>query len=218
MRRYFVLLGAPGAGKGTQAGFLSEKLGLVHVASGDLFREALAKGTELGLRARSFMERGVLVPDGVTIAMILERIAAPDCREGTVFDGFPRTIAQAHALDKALAADGEGVEKALYIDVSEAELLNRLTSRYVCGSCQTPYNVIAAPPKKAGVCDRCGGELIQRPDDREETIRERLKVYFAETMPLLEYYRRAGRLIEVEGELGIEDVARRMLKAIGKGR
>lgn len=218
MKRYLVLLGAPGAGKGTQAGFLSEKLGLVHVASGDLFREALAKGTELGLKARSFMEKGMLVPDEVTIAMILERISAPDCRQGCVFDGFPRTLAQAQALDKALAAKGEGVERALYIDVSEAELLKRLTSRYICRRCQTPYNIVAVPPRKPGICDKCGGELFQRPDDREETIRERLKVYFAETMPLLDYYRRAGRLVEVEGELEIEDVARRMLKAVGKGR
>ena len=215
MKRYLVLLGAPGAGKGTQADVICQRLGLAHVASGDLFREALAQGTELGLKAKAYMEKGLLVPDEITVAMVLERLAAPDCQGGCVFDGFPRTLAQAEALDKALAAQEEVVNKVLYIKVSEAELLKRLSSRFICRRCQTPYNVLAAPPKVAGVCDKCGGELFQRPDDREETIRERLAVYFAETMPLLDYYRKTGKLVEVDGELEIEDVAQRVLQAVG---
>jgi adenylate kinase len=192
---YIIFLGAPGAGKGTQAARLAEEMGLVHIATGDLFRQALERGTELGLKAKSYMEKGTLVPDQITISLVLERLAAQDSSRGAILDGFPRNLEQAGALDKALAQNGRAIDKVVYIKVAEEELLRRLSGRWICRKCQTPYHITDSPPRVPGRCDKCGGELYQRPDDREESVRKRLEVYFAETAPLIDYYRdrRRGR-------------------------
>lgn len=210
---YLVFLGPPGAGKGTQAELLSQKLKVAHLASGDLFRQAAEAGTPLGLLAKSYMEKGALVPDEVTIKMVLERLNSSDCHLGCVFDGFPRTLEQAKALDEALGT-GKTIDKVIYIKVSEEELLKRLSGRWLCRHCQALYHLISSPPKIAGKCDKCGGELYQRPDDTEQTIKERLKVYFAQTLPLLNYYRNQGKLLEVNGDAGIEKVAQGVLEAL----
>jgi adenylate kinase len=207
---YIILLGAPGAGKGTQAVMLAEKLGLVQVASGDLFRKALKDKTELGLKAKEYMDKGQLVPDEITISMVMERLAAPDCENGAILDGFPRNLAQAKALDKELEKQSKAIDKVAYIAVSEGELMKRLGGRWICRNCQTPYHEVDNPPKVTGVCDRCGGELYQRDDDNEETIKKRLKVYFGETSPLIDYYRQSGKLLEIDGEGGTAEVNQRI--------
>ncbi|MDP2952383.1 MAG: nucleoside monophosphate kinase, partial [Chloroflexota bacterium] len=158
---HLVLMGPPGAGKGTQAAFLSQRLGLAHVASGNLFREAQEKSSPLGLMARSYMEKGLLVPDEITVKMVLERLAQADCQQGCLLDGFPRTMTQAQALDRALAERGQAIDKVVYLKVSEDELLKRLGGRWICRQCQTPYHLIASPPRVPGHCDRCQGELYQ---------------------------------------------------------
>jgi adenylate kinase len=211
---YIVLLGAPGAGKGTQAATLTRELKLAHIASGDLFRQALSKGTELGLQAKAYMEKGQLVPDAITIKMVLERITAPDCAAGIILDGFPRNVEQAKALDEALKAQKKTIDKAVYIKVSEAELLKRLTGRWICRKCQSPYHEVSSPPKVKGKCDKCGGELYQRADDNTETIKKRLVVFFNETAPLIEYYSRSGKLVEVQGEGTMEDISARIIAAL----
>ncbi|MCL5264317.1 MAG: adenylate kinase [Chloroflexi bacterium] len=208
---YVILLGAPGAGKGTQAHTLVEKLHLAHVASGDLFREALKQGTELGLLAKSYMDRGALVPDEVTIAMIKERLAKPDCDKGVILDGFPRTIEQAKALDDALKGMDKRIDKVLYIKVSNEELIRRLSGRWICRNCQASFHEISRPPKVTGKCDECGGELYQRSDDTVETARKRLEVYFQQTAPLIDYYSQKGILVEVNGEQEIQLVERDLL-------
>lgn len=215
---YLILLGAPGAGKGTQAPALAKELGTCQVASGDIFRENLKKGTALGLLAKSFMEKGQLVPDDVTIAMVKERLRRPDCARGAILDGFPRTLEQARALDAALASEGGRVDKVLYVKVSDEELLRRLSGRWTCRQCQAVYHEQSNPPKQAGRCDVCGGELFQRPDDTVETARNRLEVYFRETVPLIEYYRGKGALAEINGEQDIEGVQRGMLAALREGQ
>jgi len=211
---YIVLLGAPGAGKGTQAALLSEKLKLAHIASGDLFRQAMNSGTALGIQAKSYMEKGQLVPNEITIKMVLERITAPDCLGGIILDGFPRNVEQARALDDALKMQEKAIDKAVYIKVSEKELLKRLTGRWICRNCQTPYHEVSSPPAIAGKCDKCGGELYQRADDNTQTIMKRLKVFFQETAPLVDYYRKAGKLLEVDGEGSTEEISRRIISAL----
>jgi adenylate kinase len=211
---YIVMLGAPGAGKGTQADILSQETGFPHIASGDLFRQNLEKKTSLGLSAKTYMEKGELVPNKITIKMIQERINAPDCTSGCLLDGFPRTLDQAEALDKALTTQDKSVDKAIYVKVPDEELIKRLTGRWICRTCQTPYHIVNSPPKVPGKCDKCGGELYQRPDDKEETIRERLKVFFAQTMPIIDYYRNQNKLIEVDGNLGIQEVAQEIISVI----
>ncbi len=211
---YIIMLGAPGAGKGTQADILSREMRLSHIASGDLFRQALEKKTELGLLAKSYMEKGGLVPDEITIKMILERASQPDCVSGCLFDGFPRTLGQAEALDKALANHGKSIEKAIYIEVPNEELVKRLSGRWLCRNCQTPYHVITSPPEIPGKCDKCGGELYQRSDDREETVKERLNVFYNLTVPILDYYRKQDKLIEVNGNLGIQEVAKEIVSML----
>ena len=211
---YIVFLGAPGAGKGTQAAKVAAELKLVHIATGDMFREALEKGTELGMRAKSYMEKGMLVPDEITIGMVLERIAAPDCENGVVFDAFPRNLAQAEALDKALAQQAKTIDRVVYIKVSEEELLKRLNGRWICRRCQTPYHAVNSPPKVWGRCDKCGGELYQRPDDTDEAIKKRLQVYFAQTAPLIDYYTVKGKLVEVDGEGDVGEVRERIMAVI----
>jgi len=211
---YVTMLGAPGAGKGTQADILSQKMKLSHIASGDLFRRALEEKTKVGLLAKSYMDKGELVPDEITIRMILERINQPDCASGCLLDGFPRTLDQAEALDKALVEQGKSIDKAIYIEVPNEELVKRLSGRWLCRTCQTPYHTISSPPKTPGKCDKCGGELYQRSDDKEETVKERLSVFFAQTVPILDYYEKQNKLIKVNGDLGIQEVAREIISVL----
>jgi adenylate kinase len=211
---YVVILGAPGAGKGTQADILSQEMNLPHIASGDLFRLALEKKTQLGLLAKNYMDKGELVPDEVTLKMILDRIGQPDCGHGCLFDGFPRTLHQAEVLDKSFEEQGRAVDKAIYIEVPEEELVKRLSGRWLCRNCQTPYHIVNSPPKTPGKCDKCGGELYQRPDDREETVRERINVFLAQTVPILDYYEKQGKLVRVDGNRGMQEVAKGMLSAL----
>ena len=213
---YVVFLGAPGAGKGTQAAEVAKALKLAHIATGDMFREAQKKGSKLALEAKIYMEKGLLVPDEITIKMVQERISALDCKNGVIFDGFPRNLAQAQALDKAMAEQSKAIDKVVYIKVSEGELLKRLGGRWICRQCQTPYHEIASPPKIKGKCDKCGGELYQRSDDVPETIKERLKVFFAQTAPLIDYYTKTGKLLEVNGEGSMDEIKQRILNAVGK--
>lgn len=211
---HIIVLGAPGAGKGTQADILCQEMNLPHIASGDLFRQALEERTEVGLLAKSYMEKGELVPDEVTIKMILERINQPDCISGCLLDGFPRTLHQAEVLDEVLKEQGKTIDKAIYIEAPNEELVKRLSGRRLCRVCQTPYHIISSPPKAPEKCDKCGGELYQRSDDREETVKARLGVFFAQTVPILDYYKKQGKLISVNGNLGIQGVAREIISAL----
>ncbi len=212
---YIIFLGAPGAGKGTQAVYLAQKLNLVHIATGDLFRQAIEQGTELGIQIKSYLEKGMLVPNEITIPMVLERMSAPDCESGVVFDGFPRNLEQARTLDQALAKQAKAIDRVVYIKVAEEKLLKRLSGRWVCRSCQAPYHIINSPPRVGGRCSQCGGELYQRPDDTVEIVKKRLQVYFTQTAPLIDYYTRAGKLMEVDGERCIDGVGRRIIVALG---
>jgi adenylate kinase len=211
---YIILLGAPGAGKGTQAVMLAEKLKLVQVASGDLFRKALQQQTDLGKKAKAYMDKGQLVPDEITIQMVLERLAAPDVKNGAILDGFPRNLKQAEALDNALAGLAKTIDAAVYINVPEAVLLKRLGGRWICRNCQAPYHETDSPPKVKGKCDRCGGELYQRDDDKPETVKKRLVVYFKETAPLIDYYNKAGKLLEIVSEGGPDEVNQKILAGL----
>lgn len=207
MAVYIVLLGPPGAGKGTQAKIISQEKGLPHISSGDIFRENLKNQTELGVLAKGYMDRGELVPDDLTIAMIRDRLSRPDCVSGALLDGFPRTPAQAAALDAMLVELGGKVNWVPYINVPEVELVERLTGRWTCRLNPAHiYNIKSNPPAKTGVCDVDGGELYQRDDDKEETVKNRIQVYFKQTMPLIDYYRAAGVLVEVDGKQSIEKV------------
>jgi adenylate kinase len=214
---HIIMLGAPGAGKGTQADILSQEMDLPHIASGDLFRQALEERTKVGLLAKSYMDKGELVPDEIAIKMILERINQFDCASGCIFDGFPRTLHQAKVLDQALKEQGKSIDKAIYIEVPSEELVKRLSGRWICRTCQTPYHIISSPPKTPGKCDKCGGELYQRSDDREETVKERLSIFFAQTVPILDYYEKQGKLIRVNGNLGMQEVAREIISALKAG-
>ena len=211
---YIIFLGAPGSGKGTQATIVSQKLNLIHIATGDLFRQAVEQNTELGQQVRAYMEKGKLVPDEITIRMVLERLSAPDCESGVVFDGFPRSLKQAEALKQALQEQAKAIDEVIYIMVPEDELLKRLRERWICRDCQTPYHAVKSPPKVWGRCDRCGDELYQRPDDTGQTVKQRLKVYFAETAPLINYYAKVGKLLEIGGEGKVDEVSQRIVVAI----
>ncbi len=211
-----ILLGPPGAGKGTQAKTLAERTSLSHVASGDLFRAALREGTELGMLAKSYMDRGELVPDAVVINMILERIQAPDCAAGVIFDGFPRTRDQAVALEASMAEHQSKIDAVLYLRVPNEVLLRRIAGRQTCKTCAATYNIYYFPSHRPGICDACGGKLYQRSDDSMETAQHRLDVYFAQTMPLIEHYRLQGILHEVDGQREITWVTEVMLRALGK--
>ena len=213
---YLILLGAPGAGKGTQAVYVAQKLDLVHLATGDLFRQAMEQKTELGIKAQSYLESGQLVPDEVTIGMVLERLAELSSEAGVVFDGFPRNLKQAESLDRSLAEQKGAVDKVVYIKASEEELLRRLSGRWICRNCQMPYHAVDSPPQVEGRCDRCGGELYQRPDDTVETVKKRLEVYFVQTAPLIDYYTKADKILEVDGEGSTNEVGRRIVTALGK--
>ena len=209
-----ILLGAPGAGKGTQAATLHEELNAPHIATGDLFRAALSQGTPLGMEAKSYMDRGELVPDDVTVRMLLERISQPDASGGYILDGFPRSIGQAEALSSALSERSEGIDKVLLVDVSEDELVQRLSGRWICRTCQTPYHAVNNPPRSSGVCDADGGELYQRDDDRPETVMNRLTVYKDQTAPLIDYYEGRQILTRINGEQEIDSVRADLLAAL----
>lgn len=214
MPTYLVMLGPPGAGKGTQAKILSRRLGLPHISSGDLFREHLRSETELGKAARSYIDNGNLVPDDVTIAMIQDRLECPDCADGAILDGFPRTPAQAAGLEEILQDLDEGVDTVLYIDVGDDILLTRLTGRLVCEAHGHIYHEEHRTPEEEGVCDIDGSPLIQREDDNEETVRNRIDVYWEQTSPLIEYYQERDLLVEVNGEQPVNEVTEDMLAAI----
>lgn len=211
-----VLLGAPGAGKGTQAKKLIEKYGIPQISTGDILRKAVADGTPLGKEAKSYMDRGELVPDSVVIGLVKERIAQNDCKKGYILDGFPRNTAQAEALDKVLNDMGMPLDSALSVDVPKDDLLKRLTGRRTCRNCQQMYNVYFSPSKKEGICDKCSGELYQRDDDKEETIKKRLDVYDAQTAPLIDYYSRKGILKTVQGIGSIDEIFSKVCAAITK--
>ena len=209
-----ILIGAQGSGKGTQADLLASELGLPHVSSGDLFRQAMAEKTELGLKVKSYMDRGELVPDDLTVAMILSRLAMPDCTGGVILDGFPRTVAQGQALDEGLQKVGKQIDLVFYLEVPREELLARLSGRYICRANQHVYNINTRPPKTPGVCDIDGSPLYQRPDDTGEAVQRRLDIFFGETIQLLDYYREQGKLVTVDGNHSIEQVQKTLLDVI----
>lgn len=216
MAKYIVLLGPPGAGKGTQAKFLSETTGLAHISSGDLFRENLKNQTELGKLAKSFMDKGELVPDNVTIDMIRDRLSRPDCKDGAILDGFPRTPAQADALEEMLSGFKGHVDLVPYITAEPSVLIERASGRWTCRTNGHIYHQTFNMPKQKGICDLDGSELFQRDDDKVETVTHRIKVYMQQTAPLVDYYRQHGKLIEVDGAQPMEDVSAVLLSAIKK--
>lgn len=211
---FLVMLGGPGAGKGTQAERLSKNLGIPQVSTGDLFRKHLKVETELGLLAKGYMERGELVPDEVTVGMVRERLAEPDCAKGAILDGFPRTVAQAESLGELLADLDVGLAAALYVKVPEDVLLQRLAGRWTCRQCGAMYHELFSPPSEPGVCDECGSELYQRPDDTPETQQHRIVVYFEQTAPLIDYYRAKDLLREVDGRPGIDEIQGELLSIV----
>lgn len=212
-----VLIGAQGSGKGTQADLLSENLGLAHVASGDLFRKAIDEKSVLGLQAKEYLDRGELVPDDLTVAMVLSRLERPDCARGVILDGFPRTIAQAQALDRGLIGAGKQIDLAVYLDVPREELLERLSGRYICKANQHVYNINTRPPRVPGVCDIDGSPLYQRSDDTGEAVQRRLDIFFSETIQLLDYYDRQGKLKKVNGNQSIDQVQAALQGIIQQG-
>lgn len=214
MAKFIVLLGPPGAGKGTQAQIVSKTLGLAHISSGDIFRENLKKQTELGKLAQTYMDRGALVPDDVTIAMIKERLSRPDCNNGALLDGFPRTPAQAKALDEMLGENDQKISCVPYINVPADVLIERLTGRWTCPTCGYVYHEKFNPPVKAGICDKDQSELYQRADDKAETVKKRIEVYGEQTAPLIDYYQKNGILKEIDGTQAIEVVTSQLLEAI----
>ena len=211
---HILLMGPPGAGKGTQAANLVKEFGIPHISTGDMFRAAVKEGTELGLQAKACMDAGKLVPDEVTIGIVKERLAKPDCKKGFILDGFPRTVEQADALTGILKELGLSLTAAINITVPAADLIERAVGRRICKSCGATYHVKFNPPQKAGVCDTCAGDLYQRADDSEETMKNRLSVYEAQTKPLIAYYEKAGVYKEIDGRQAIDDVKAAMLAAL----
>jgi adenylate kinase len=209
-----ILVGAQGSGKGTQADMLEAALGIPHVASGDLFRKAFDEQTELGMKAKVYLDRGELVPDDITVAMVLNRLSEPDCRRGVLLDGFPRTIAQAQVLDKGLQDIGRQIDLVIYLSVPRQELLDRLSGRYICRANQHVYNIHSRPPKVPGICDIDGSELYQRSDDTGEAVQRRLDIFFKETIRLLDYYDSQHKLREVDGGQSIDQVQAALLETI----
>ena len=215
---YVVLLGAPGAGKGTQAPILAAAIGGVHLSSGDMLRDAVRQKTAYGQRAAASMEQGLLVADEIVLGMVMDRLDEPDAQQACVLDGFPRNVVQARALDGALASRGKHLDRAIYIKVPRDVLLARLSGRWICSNCQAIYHEVSNPPATWGVCDRCGGELRQRADDRAEAVEQRLTVYMDETVPLLEYYRHQQILREVDGDQSLARVTADLLRALDRGQ
>ena len=210
-----IMLGAPGAGKGTQAKMIADKYGVPHVSTGDIFRANIKNGTELGMEAKKYMDQGLLVPDELTVKILLDRVSQPDCKNGYVLDGFPRTIPQAEVLDKALAELGESIDYAIDVDVPDENIVKRMSGRRACVSCGATYHVVHVPPKKEGICDRCGSELILRDDDKPETVQNRLKVYHEQTQPLIDFYSKKGVLKEVDGTQEMNAVFEDIVKILG---
>ncbi len=201
-----VMLGAPGAGKGTQAKMIAEEYGIPHVSTGDIFRANVSKGTQLGVEAKKYMDQGLLVPDELTVKILLDRVAKEDCAGGYVLDGFPRTIPQAQVLDEALDKLGEKLDYAIDVDVPDENIVRRMSGRRACLKCGATYHVEHIPPKKEGVCDDCGSELVLRDDDKAETVSNRLKIYHDQTQPLIDYYTQKGILKTVDGTMDMKDV------------
>lgn len=199
-----VMLGAPGAGKGTQAKRLAAKYGIPHISTGDIFRANIKNGTELGKKAKIYMDQGLLVPDELVVDLVIDRFKEPDCEKGYVLDGFPRTIPQAKALDEALAKNNDGLEHAIDVDVPDENIIRRMSGRRACIGCGATYHVVTIPPKKDGVCDNCGAELVLREDDKPETVEKRLMVYHEQTQPLIDYYQGKGILKSVDGARDME--------------
>ena len=211
-----ILLGPPGAGKGTQAVKIVEKYGIPHISTGDIFRENIKKGTELGKKAQEYMNKGELVPDDLVIAIATARLLEEDCKNGFLLDGFPRTVYQAEKLDEFLEAHNSKIDKVVDISVGKEELMIRLTGRRVCKKCGASYHIVNIPPKKEGVCDICGGPLIQRDDDNAETAANRIEVYEEQTRPLVDYYKKAGNLVLIDGTTGLENVFADIVRALGE--
>ena len=210
-----ILLGAPGAGKGTQATKIAERYGLTHISTGDIFRANIKNGTELGKEAKEYMDKGLLVPDELTVRLLLDRVAQDDCKNGYVLDGFPRTIPQAEVLDEKLSELGEKVDYAINVDVPDENIVNRMSGRRACLSCGATYHIVSIPPKKEGICDVCGSELVLRDDDKPETVQNRLKVYHDQTQPLINFYEKKGVLRSVDGTLPMEEVFTAITKILG---
>ena len=210
-----IMLGAPGAGKGTQAKMIAEKYGVPHISTGDIFRANIKNGTELGKEAKGYMDKGLLVPDELTVRLLLDRVAQEDCVNGYVLDGFPRTIPQAEVLDEKLTELDEKVDYAVNVDVPDENIINRMSGRRACLNCGATYHIVNIPPKKEGICDVCGSELVLRDDDQPETVKNRLKVYHEQTQPLIEYYTGKGVLRTVDGTLPMEEVFDAIVKILG---
>ena len=210
-----IMLGAPGAGKGTQAKKIADKYQIPHISTGDIFRANIKEGTELGKKAKSYMDQGQLVPDELTLELIMDRFQNPDCKNGYVLDGFPRTIPQAEALTEALAKKGETIDYAINMEVPDENIINRMGGRRACLACGSTYHIVYAPTRVEGICDRCGEKLVLRDDDKPETVKNRLNVYHNQTQPLIEYYTRQGKLAEVDGTQSMEDVFNAIVKILG---
>lgn len=210
-----IMLGAPGAGKGTQAKRIAQRYGIPHVSTGDIFRANIKNGTELGMKAKAYMDAGNLVPDEITIGMLLDRIHEADCEKGYVLDGFPRTIPQAESLTAALKERGEKMDYAIDVDVPDENIINRMSGRRACLACGATYHIAYNPPKKEGVCDQCGEPLVLRKDDKPETVKNRLEVYHQQTQPLIDYYKKEGILDQVDGTQNMDQVFEDIVKILG---
>ena len=209
-----IMLGAPGAGKGTQAKQIAAKYGIPHISTGDIFRANIKNGTELGKKAKEYMDQGLLVPDELTCDLVMDRIHEDDCAKGFVLDGFPRTIPQAEALTAALEKNGEKMEYAIDVNVPDENIVNRMSGRRACLDCGATYHIVAIPPKTEGICDNCGAKLVLRDDDKPETVQKRLDVYHEQTQPLIDYYNKAGILKTVDGTLPMEEVFNEIVKIL----
>ncbi len=210
-----IMLGAPGAGKGTQAKMIADKYSIPHISTGDIFRANIKNGTELGKKAKTYMDKGELVPDELVVDLVVDRVSQDDAKNGYVLDGFPRTIPQAEALDEALSKIGEKVDYAIDVEVPDENIVNRMSGRRACVGCGGTYHIVHIPPKKEGVCDACGGELILRDDDKPETVLNRLKIYHDQTQPLIDYYTEKGILKEVDGTVEMEKVFDAIISILG---
>lgn len=210
-----IMLGAPGAGKGTQAKKIAEKYHIPHISTGDIFRANIKNGTELGKKAKTYMDQGLLVPDELVCNLVVDRVQQDDCRNGYILDGFPRTIPQAESLDKALASFGETMDYAINVEVPDENIVSRMSGRRACVGCGATYHLVYAPTKVEGICDTCGAKLILRDDDKPETVLKRLGVYHAQTQPLIDYYNKKGILKEVDGTVDMEDVFKEITEILG---
>lgn len=211
-----IMLGAPGAGKGTQAKKIAEKYSIPHISTGDIFRANIKNGTELGIKAKTYMDQGLLVPDELVVDLVVDRLGQEDCANGCVLDGFPRTIPQAEALDAALTKVGQAVDYAINVEVPDENIVNRMSGRRACVNCGATYHIVYAPTKVENVCDTCQGDLILRDDDKPETVQKRLNVYHEQTQPLIDYYTKKNILVEVDGTVDIDDVFAAIVKVLGE--